>query len=74
MKHLLDLSPEDSAPDSQERESLKRCLEEHLRRAASVAAPKPSEQASLMLQNYYQVTSQDFRWQKLSVLLMWAAA
>ncbi len=57
MKHLLDLSPKEAAPDSQDRASLKRCLEEHLRRAASVAAPKASQQPSLMLQNYYLVTS-----------------
>ncbi len=57
VKHLLDLSPEDSETDSQDRASLTRCLQEHLRKAANIAAPKPSKQASLMLQNYYPVTS-----------------
>lgn len=57
MKHILDLSPGEAAPDDQDRASLKKCLEEHLQRAASTAAPKPSKQASLMLQKYYMVMS-----------------
>ena len=57
MKHILDLSPGEAASDDQDRASLKRCLEEHLRRATSTAAPRPSKQALLMLQNYYMVMS-----------------
>ena len=55
VRHLLDLSPVETAHHSQDRASLKRCLEEHLRRAASTAAPKPSAQALLMMQYYYLV-------------------
>ena len=57
VKHILDLSPGEAASDDQDRASLKRCLEEHLRRAASCAAPKHSKQAVLLLQNYYMVMS-----------------
>ena len=57
VEYILDLSPGKAELDDRDRASLKRCLEEHLRRAASTAAPKPSKQASLMLQKYYMVMS-----------------
>lgn len=56
VKHLLELSPGGAPSDTKDRASLKKCLEEHLRRAASLPQPKLSREASFLLQRYYLVS------------------
>jgi hypothetical protein len=56
IRHVLDWQSEGGPADSEDRSSLRVCLEEHLRRAACLEAPKLSNEAAVMLKGYCLVS------------------
>ena len=54
-EQLLGMGTGEGSEDVPERDSLRTCLEEHLRQASCSAAPLLSKGAATMLQRYYEV-------------------